>query len=46
MIQFKNIIKSFGPKTVLDDVSFDVPRAVADARNEARTLLQRAPRRR
>jgi len=25
MIQFKNIIKSFGPKTVLNDVSFDVP---------------------
>ncbi|MBX3186952.1 MAG: ATP-binding cassette domain-containing protein [Labilithrix sp.] len=25
MIQFKNIIKSFGPKTVLQDVSFDVP---------------------
>lgn len=25
MIQFKNIVKSFGPKTVLDDVSFDVP---------------------
>lgn len=24
-IQFKNIIKSFGPKTVLNDVSFDVP---------------------
>lgn len=25
MIQFKNIVKSFGPKTVLNDVSFDVP---------------------
>jgi phospholipid/cholesterol/gamma-HCH transport system ATP-binding protein len=25
-IQFKNIVKSFGPKRVLDDVSFDVPR--------------------
>lgn len=25
MIQFKNIVKSFGPKRVLDDVSFDVP---------------------
>ena len=25
MIQFKHIIKSFGPKTVLNDVSFDVP---------------------
>lgn len=25
VIQFKNIIKSFGPKTVLNDVSFDVP---------------------
>src|SRR6185295_5641010 len=25
MIQFKNIIKSFGPKPVLQDVSFDVP---------------------
>ena len=25
MIQFKNIIKSFGPKAVLEDVSFDVP---------------------
>ena len=24
MIQFKNIVKSFGPKTVLNDVSFDV----------------------
>ena len=26
MIQFKNIIKSFGPKPVLQDVSFDVPK--------------------
>ena len=26
MIQFKNIVKSFGPKTVLNDVSFDVPK--------------------
>lgn len=26
MIQFKNIAKSFGPKRVLDDVSFDVPK--------------------
>ncbi len=26
VIQFKNIVKSFGPKRVLDDVSFDVPR--------------------
>ena len=25
MIQFKHIVKSFGPKTVLNDVSFDVP---------------------
>lgn len=25
MIQFKNIVKSFGPKLVLNDVSFDVP---------------------
>jgi len=25
VIQFKNIVKSFGPKTVLNDVSFDVP---------------------
>ncbi|MFO0678908.1 MAG: ATP-binding cassette domain-containing protein [Polyangiaceae bacterium] len=25
MIQFKNIVKSFGPKPVLKDVSFDVP---------------------
>lgn len=25
MIQFKNIVKSFGPKTVLQDVTFDVP---------------------
>ena len=25
MIQFKNIVKSFGPKTILNDVSFDVP---------------------
>ncbi len=25
MIQFKNIVKSFGPKPVLQDVSFDVP---------------------
>src|ERR1700741_3542117 len=25
MIQFKNIVKSFGPKTVLNDVSFEVP---------------------
>jgi phospholipid/cholesterol/gamma-HCH transport system ATP-binding protein len=25
VIQFKNIVKSFGPKTVLDDVTFDVP---------------------
>src|SRR5438552_63246 len=25
MIQFRNIKKSFGPKTVLDEVSFDVP---------------------
>src|SRR6478672_11375513 len=25
LIQFKHIVKSFGPKTVLDDVSFDVP---------------------
>lgn len=25
MIQFKHIVKSFGPKRVLDDVSFDVP---------------------
>jgi phospholipid/cholesterol/gamma-HCH transport system ATP-binding protein len=25
MIQFKNIVKSFGPKRVLDGVSFDVP---------------------
>lgn len=25
MIQFKNIVKSFGPKVVLNDVSFDVP---------------------
>jgi phospholipid/cholesterol/gamma-HCH transport system ATP-binding protein len=25
MIKFKNIVKSFGPKTVLDGVSFDVP---------------------
>ena len=25
VIQFKHIIKSFGPKTVLNDVSFDVP---------------------
>ncbi len=25
MIQFKNIVKSFGPKPVLNDVSFDVP---------------------
>ncbi len=26
MIQFKNIVKAFGPKTVLNDVSFDVPK--------------------
>ncbi|MCL2724756.1 MAG: ATP-binding cassette domain-containing protein [Polyangiaceae bacterium] len=26
MIQFRNIVKSFGPKTVLNDVSFDVPK--------------------
>ena len=26
MIKFKNIIKSFGPKPVLQDVSFDVPK--------------------
>ena len=26
MIQFKNIVKSFGPKRVLNDVSFDVPK--------------------
>ena len=26
MIQFKHIIKSFGPKTVINDVSFDVPK--------------------
>jgi phospholipid/cholesterol/gamma-HCH transport system ATP-binding protein len=26
VIQFKNIVKSFGPKTVLNDVSFDVPK--------------------
>ena len=26
MIQFKHIVKSFGPKPVLQDVSFDVPR--------------------
>ena len=25
MIQFKNIVKQFGPKRVLDGVSFDVP---------------------
>jgi phospholipid/cholesterol/gamma-HCH transport system ATP-binding protein len=25
VIQFKNIVKSFGPKTILNDVSFDVP---------------------
>lgn len=25
MIQFKHIVRSFGPKRVLDDVSFDVP---------------------
>jgi len=26
VIQFKNIVKAFGPKTVLNDVSFDVPK--------------------
>jgi phospholipid/cholesterol/gamma-HCH transport system ATP-binding protein len=26
LIQFKHIVKSFGPKTVINDVSFDVPR--------------------
>jgi len=26
MIQFKNIVKAFGPKTVLNNVSFDVPK--------------------